>query len=68
MGGRGKGEEGFFFFFSLLLTMLALNDVCVCVYMCVYGSETEGLNISMQSSQHRHFHSRWSDSPTIWRP
>lgn len=52
--------------------------VCVCVYLCVCvyvwerDPESEkknwGLNISTQSSQQRHFHSRWSGSAAIWRP
>lgn len=30
--------------------------------------EKQGLNISTQPSQQRHFHSRWSGSAAIWRP
>lgn len=56
--------------------LLILAPTMLTIKMCVYAWERDtesekenwGLNISTQSSQQRHFHSRWSGSAAIWRP
>lgn len=64
---RGKMSRGY-----LLILVPTMLTIKMCVHLWERDTESEkenqSLNFSTQSSQQRHFHSRWSGSAAIWRP
>lgn len=73
-GGRGGSWEQHSKGKTSRGLLLILAPTMLTIKMCAWERDTEsekenwGLNISTQSSQQRHFHSRWSGSAAIWRP